>query len=162
MLFDGLVNRKSATLLFMHTQHLALPSVPCMGPMGVGGMPRYDSDGRLRLPRSDDKLVYNEYGSPDGPTHPPVTFPPEWPSWLLLQQRRALANSADAVLYCPAVMSASTTPAEAASQPPKQHPELAFGSQPGVVPDGGQLELGQVLTDRGYPAKVHTSDHVGG
>lgn len=56
-----------------------------------------DSNGRLRLPRSDDKFVANEYGSPDGPTQPPVTFLSERLPWLE-QQRRRLANPADAAL----------------------------------------------------------------
>ncbi|MEK7644935.1 MAG: hypothetical protein AAB391_01230 [Patescibacteria group bacterium] len=55
----------------------------------------------------------------------------------------------------------TVTVAEAAPQPPAHHPELELGSQPGVVPGRGQLEFGEVKTDRGDVAMVHTSSHTG-
>lgn len=79
---------------FMHNAHDvgSLPVIPSHGPLGVGGTSRYDESGRLRLAHSGDTMVTCVYGSVDGPTHPPVTFPPDRPSWLEQQKRRALAN----------------------------------------------------------------------
>ncbi len=60
-------------------------------PTSMSGSRGSDSNGRLRLARSDDEFVSNVFGSSEGPTHPPVKFPSERPSWLE-QQRLALAN----------------------------------------------------------------------
>jgi|GEM_PF-3114231 len=73
-----------------------LPKIPSsLGLLGAAGAGEYDERGRFRLPRSSDKVVSREYGSPNGPTHQPVTFLPDQPSWLEQQRRLALAKTSE-------------------------------------------------------------------
>ncbi len=63
--------------------------------MGAAKVPAYDSDGRLRLPRSDDTIVFTIHGSPDDPARKSAYLGPTELPWLRRQQ---LANPSRAEL----------------------------------------------------------------